>query len=125
MMITFLPLYFTPLLLLVFGPSLIIGIYSFIKVNELWKLKQIGSKELISGFIISITLFGLLKLIYQGEKETFSIVFVGPFLMIFLPFIAHIFAKNIKKINIISKISLLAISFTMIGLVLKMILKSI
>jgi hypothetical protein len=125
MRITFLPLYFTPLLVILFGIVLFIGIYSFVKVYKLLKLKQIGSKDLIIGLIISVALYGLFKLIYPEEKGTFSMIFVGPFLMIFLPFIVHFVTKNIKKIEFIFKISLLSISYTMIGIVLKMILISI
>ena len=125
MSITFLPLYFAPLLLVLYGLILIIGIDSLIKINKLWKLKQITTKELIIGLIISVTLYGLVKLIYQGEKEAFSMIFVGPFFMIFLPYIIHFVAHSIKKTNYISKIFLIGISFTMVGMVLKVIINSI
>ncbi|MEP3373562.1 MAG: hypothetical protein ABJO28_06175 [Maribacter dokdonensis] len=124
MRIIFLPLYFTPLLVFIFGLVLIVGIYSFVKVYRLFKLKQIGNIELIVGLIISITLYGLLNFIYPEEKETFSIIFVGPFLLIFLPLILHFVTKNIKKEEFLSKVSLVAITYSMVGIVLKMIFNS-
>ena len=125
MRITFLPLYFTPLLVIIFGLILIIGIYSFVKVYKLFKLKQIGIIELISGLIISMTLYGLLNFIYPEEKGTFSMIFVGPFLLIFLPLILHFVTKNIKKAQFLSKVSLVAISYSMVGIILKMIFNSL
>ena len=121
MKMTFLPLYFTPLLLIFFGLVLIVGIYAFVKVYWLFKLKQIGTIELIIGLIISITLYGLLNFIYPDEKGTFSMIFVGPFLLIFLPLILHFVTKNIKKAEFLSKVSLVAISYSMVGIILKMI----
>jgi len=122
---TFSPLYFTTLLVFIFGIVLIIGIYSYVKIYELFKLKQLGSKASITGFIISISLYGLYKIIFLEEKGAFIKIILGPFLMIFLPFSVHFVTKNIKKLEFISKILLLAISYTMIGIVLKILLNNI
>jgi len=121
----FLPLYFTPLLIFIFGLVLIVGIYSFVKVYKLFKLKQIRNIELIIGLIISLTLYGLLNFIYPEEKGAFSMIFVGPFLLIFLPLILYWVTKNIKKVAFLSKASLLAISYSMVGIVLKMTFNSL
>ena len=125
MQITFLPLYFTPLLVFIFGLVLIVGIYSFVKVYRLFKLKQIGNVELIIGLIISITLYGLLNFIYPEDKWQFSMIFVGPFLLIFLPLIVYFVTKNIKKAEFLSKVILVAISYSMVGIVLKMLFNSL
>lgn len=90
------PLYFTVPLLLYFCGALIIGIIALVKVIKLWKLKKNESKNLIIGIIIFISLFGFLYLIYKGEKERFSLIFVGPFLIVFLPFILSISTKKLK-----------------------------
>ncbi|MFQ3238321.1 MAG: hypothetical protein ACI9NI_000599 [Olleya marilimosa] len=118
---TFLPLYFAPLLLIIFGLVLIVGIYAFVKSYRLFKLKQIETMELIIGLVTSITLYGLLNFIYPEEKGSFSMIFVGPFLLIFLPLILHFVTKNIKKAEFLSKVFLVAISYSMVGIILKMI----
>jgi hypothetical protein len=121
MKMTFLPLYFAPLLLIIFGLVLIVGIYAFVKSYRLFKLKQIETMELIIGLVTSITLYGLLNFIYPEEKGSFSMIFVGPFLLIFLPLILHFVTKNIKKAEFLSKVFLVAISYSMVGIILKMI----
>jgi len=125
MIITFLPLYFSPIIIILVGLVFFIGIYSFVKVYKLYKFKQIKNIHLIIGFIISVSLYGILRLIYLENQKSLSIYFVGPLLMIFLPFIVHFTTKNIKKAVFVSKVSLIGISYTMLGIVLKTILNSI
>lgn len=121
----FLPLYFTPLLILIVGLVLMVGIYSFVKVYKLFKFKQIRNIELIIGLIISLILYGLLNFIYPKEKGTFSMIFVGPFLLLFLPMTLYLVTKNIKKVEFLSKGSLIAVSCSMVGIVLKMVFNSL
>ena len=125
MAITILPLYFTVPLLIYFGLILAVGIDSLIKVIKHWKLKKIGSRDLIIGLIISLTLYGSLNFIYPKEKGTFSMIFVGPFLLLFLPVTLYLVTKNIKKVEFLSKGSLIAVSCSMVGIVLKMIFNSL
>ena len=105
--------------------TIVVFLYTSVKVYKLFKLKQIGIIELISGLIISMTLYGLLNFIYPEEKGTFSMIFVGPFLLIFLPLILHFVTKNIKKAQFLSKVSIVAISYSMVGIILKMIFNSL
>ena len=95
-MIKLLPLYFAVTGLIYFGLILVIFIDSLIKVIKFWRLKKIKNNDLIIGLIISLVLFGVLYLFYQEEKESLSLIFVGPFLLIFLPFFLHI-AKHKNK----------------------------
>lgn len=119
MAITILPLYFTVPLLIYFGLVLIIGIDSLIKVIKFWKLKKIGSRDLIIGLVISLILFGFLYLLYPEEKPSLSIIFVGPLLIVFLPYIIHIATHNSKTENYTSKLSAIIIVFSIVGVFLR------
>jgi hypothetical protein len=125
MAITILPLYFTVPLLIYFGVILAIVIDSLVKAIKLWKLKKIGSRDLIIGLIISLTLFGFMYSLYPEEKSSLSIIFVGPLLTIFLPYLLHVVAYNSKKENYVSKFSVIIIVFSMIGVFLRPIISNL
>ena len=112
-MIKLLPLYFAVPGLIYFGLILVIFIDSLIKVIKFWRLKKIKNNDLIIGLIISLVLFGVLYLFYQEEKESLSLIFVGPFLLIFLPFFLHIATHKNKTENHAYKLSAIIIVFSM------------
>ena len=114
MMMKLLPLYFAVPMLIYFGLILAVFIDSFIKVVKFWKLKKIKNNDLIIGFIISLVLFGILYLIFRGVKESLSLILVGPFLLIFLPFFLHVAAHRSKTENYVYKISAIIIVSSML-----------
>lgn len=125
MMIKPLPLYFSPLILINLVLVLISSIYAFIEVHKLRKLNQVSNKDLIFSFFFSLTLYAILKLIFHGENEELYMILLGPMVVNILPLILHFVTRNMKKIKIISKISLLSIIFTFIGIGLKILLSNI
>ena len=125
MAITILPLYFAVPGLIYFGLILAVGIDSLIKVIKHWKLKKIGSRDLIIGLIISLTLFGFLYLLFPEEKPSFGIILFGPLLVIFLPYLLHVATYNSNKENYASKLSVIIIVFSMIGIFLRPIISKL
>lgn len=119
-----LPLYFAVPGLIYFGIILAIFIASLIKVVKFWKLKKIKDNDLIIGFIISLVLFGILYLFYNGEKENLSVIFFGPFLLIFLPFCIHIATHKEKTENYAYKLSAIVIVCSMLLVFLKAIISN-
>ena len=123
MMIKLLPLYFAVPGLIYFGLILAISIDSIIKVIKFWRLKKINKNDLIIGLIISSVLFGILCLLYRGEKESLSLILVGPILLIFLPYLLHLATHKSKAENYFYKLSAIIIVFsTMTAFLIRIIL---
>jgi len=122
MIIKLLPLYFAVPIFIYLVLILAIFIDSLIKVVKFWKLKKIKNTDLIIGFIISLLLFGILYLIFRGEKESFILILVRPILLIFLPFFLHIAAHRSKTENYAYKISAIIIVFSMALILLRRII---
>jgi uncharacterized membrane protein len=80
--------------------------------------KNIGIKETIYGTLTSIILYGLIALAYiiQSKAWGLSPFFRIPFIMIFLPFIAHLVTERNERprVKFISKILLLSTGITVI-----------
>ena len=117
-----LPLYFAVPGLIYLGLILAIFIDSIIKVGKFWKIKKIKNNDLIIGFITSFVLFGILYLIYKGETKSLSLILVGPFLLIFLPYLIHIASHRKKTENYIYKLSAIIIVFSMVLIILRAII---
>ena len=114
MKIIFLPLFFSPIFLIYFGAALIIGIIALIKTINLWRFKKIQARDLLFGFIISITIFYVL---YLTKKEKTGGLLIFPIFMLFIPYALHIIAEIIKRENYISKISLISIAFSIVVII--------
>ena len=97
---------------------LIIAIVAIFKTVKLIKSKAITNKDIGIGFIISLSLFGLISILYiiEGKAWALSPAFRIPFFMIFMPFVTHLLTQKNEKeqTEYISKLLLISVAITSI-----------
>lgn len=98
---------------------LLAGIISIIAIVVAIKLlinKKIGVKELFLGLLSSLSIFGVILIIYKilGSAWALGPAFVVPTFLIFLPFGFYFFTwiAKIEKLEYFSKIILLSTAFS-------------
>ena len=95
---------------------LIIGIIAIKKTLEMWKQKEIKYRELTFGLIITLTLLSAIITINYKEMSYWSLFFKIPIIMLFIPYLIYHITEMIKMNSYISKLSLINISYTTLGI---------
>lgn len=95
-----------------------LSVFALVQTVRLFRSKEISTKELLWGFLISALIFGLICLSYimKGSAWEFSPVFRIPIFMVFVPFGIYILSRIINNPKLKYFATLLLISIALTGI---------
>lgn len=93
-----------------------LSVFAIINSVRLFKNKEISFKEIILGFVISVSIFGLICLSYiiEGKAWGLSPAFRIPIFMVFVPFCFYMVCKisNNQKLKYFATLTLISVGLT-------------
>ncbi len=93
-----------------------LSIFAIVNVIKLFRMKMINIKDILKGFLISSSIFGLICFSYllEGSAWALSPAFRIPIFMVFLPYIIYFLykASNKPTLKYLSTLMLISIGVT-------------